>query len=251
MMKWRRNSTSLQVPSLFPAFARQRERLLERKRAGNIHVNVCGREFEIFPGVYQTSVDTELMSQAVRILPNESFLEIGCGCGAISLLLAQKSRVGVGVDINPTAIKNSEWNRQKSGTSNVTFLQSDVFENVTGKFDVLICNPPYNHYPAEDAVERMFWDPYDDMKHRFFGNAPRFLKDNGRIYFGWADFADLDTTLPLRLAEKAGFRYSRHILAPSKNGVQLFFVIELLRERSCARENLVANDDDNEVLTRH
>src|SRR6185436_11318782 len=107
MLKWHRNSESLRIPSLFPAQERQRNRLFERKNAGVIRVRVSGREFEVLPGVYQTSIDTELMSQAVSIRPSETFLEIGCGCGAVSLLLAARSRFGIGVDVNPAAIENS------------------------------------------------------------------------------------------------------------------------------------------------
>lgn len=230
MFKSHRNSGSLAIQSLFPAFEKQRDRLLERKSAKVISACVSGMEFDVFPGVYQTSVDTELMSQVVRIRSNETFLEVGCGCGAVSLLLAHMCRLGIGVDVNPTAIDNAVMNRERSGVRNVDFKISDVFENVTGLFDVLICNPPYNHYQAEDAADRMFWDPDDDMKRNFFSNAQRFLKHKGRIYFGWADFADLDILLPLRLSEAAGFRYVRHYVALSANGVQRFFVLELRRK---------------------
>jgi release factor glutamine methyltransferase len=156
MLKWCRNSNSLRIPSLFPALAKQRDRLSERKTADQIRVHVGGKEFDVFQGVYQTSVDTELMSQAVKIRASETFLEVGCGCGAVSLLLAPHCRFGIGVDISRAAIENSEWNRQREGVSNVDFFQSDVFANVSGQFDVLICNPPYNQYPAEDAVDRKF-----------------------------------------------------------------------------------------------
>src|SRR2546430_17358 len=106
---WHRKSEALRISSLFPAQEKQRYRLNERRIAKTIRVSLSETEFEIFPGVYQTSVDTQLMSESIKLTPKETFLEIGCGCGAVSLLSAQRSRFGLGVDINPIAIQNSIW----------------------------------------------------------------------------------------------------------------------------------------------
>lgn len=225
--RWHKKAQALRISSLFPAEEKQRARLVERREAKPIQLSICGTQFEVFAGVYQTSVDTELMLQAVNIKANQTFLEVGCGCGAVSLLLAKRCRFGVGVDINPIAVENSISNQKRIGVENVSFLISDVFERVTGKFDILVCNPPYNNHGADDLAARMFWDPNDEMKNKFFSAARRFLKKDGYVYFGWADFADLDGVLPLRLAERAGFRYVGHFVSPSRNGVQRFFVIKL------------------------
>lgn len=222
---WSKTIEALNASSLFPAQEKQKGRLRERKKANIENAKVLGTEFEIFRGVYQTSTDTELMVEAVAIGPRNTFLEIGCGCGAVSLLLAQRAKSGLGVDVNPKAVENAIWNQARLGITNLGFMNSDVFQNITGKFDALICNPPYNMHAAKDSVERMFWDPDNAMKQNFFAGARKFLKRNGKIYFGWADFADLDGLLPLRLAEQNGFRYVRHFVRASKNGVQRFFVI--------------------------
>jgi release factor glutamine methyltransferase len=222
---WHKEKEALKVSSLFPAQEKQRDRLFERKNGNILVAHILEAEYEVFRGVYQTSIDTEMMAECINIGPKHTFLEVGCGCGAVSLSLAKRCRSGLGVDISPDAVHNSIWNRTRLGAKNVEFLVSDVFQKVTGKFDVLVCNPPYNLHEANDPVERMFWDPKDEMKRNFFHGARKFLKRNGRIYFGWADFADLDGLLPIRLAESAGFRYVRHFVRPSRNGLQRFFVI--------------------------
>ena len=181
--------------------------------------------FDVMPRVYQTSIDTELMGTVVKIQDSQRFLEVGCGCGAVSLRLARRSKSGVGVDINPDAIANSIHNANRLGINNVSFVESDVFETVRGRFHVIVCNPPYNNSEPADNVDRMFWDPNDEMKRRFFAEVRGHLLSEGRVYFGWADFADLNPALPLAWARDAGLRYLRHYSALAPSGSQTFYVI--------------------------
>lgn len=220
---------SLAQVSCFPALPLQAARISERRAIAVRDRNVCGISFVVHRGVYDTGVDTELMAQAARILRGERFLEIGCGCGAIALLMAARCRAGVGADVSPAAVINSECNRKRLGISNVQFVLADVFDGVCGEFDVVLCNPPYNQHHAADVIERMFWDPEDSMKQRFFDQVPRFIRKNGRVYFGWADFPDLDAMLPINLAERSGLKYVRHYARPSGRGIHRFLVFEFSR----------------------
>jgi methylase of polypeptide subunit release factors len=212
--------------SVHAAKESQAERLKERKTAASKHVTACGRDFIVDRGVYDTSVDTELMAETVRLGAGESFLEIGCGSGAVSLLLAGKCTRGVATDINPLAVANARQNAEHMGIANVDFVVGDGYAGIKDKFDVLICNPPYNNCPAGDAIERMFWDPDDGLKNIFFEKAEEHLLPHGRIYFGWADFGDIDVGLPLKLAEKYGLTLVHTSERPSHSGRYRFFVLE-------------------------
>jgi 16S rRNA G1207 methylase RsmC len=75
-------------------------------------------------------------------------------------------------------------------------------------------------------VERMFWDPEDLAKRRFFAQARRHLRPGGRVYVGWADFADLEHDLPDVLAREGGLRKVREHRRPSPNGKCTFIVYE-------------------------
>jgi len=204
--------------SNFSAIPSQKERLAERHTTEPTETTCCGMAIRVFGGVYKTSADTELMAETVQIAPTQTFLEIGCGVGVISIVLGKKALSGVGVDINNLAIENSLFNAKRHNVTNVSFFKSDIFNDVKGKFDVIVCNPPYSDHPAADNIEKMFWDPDNEMKRRFFKEVNTFLNENGRIYFGWANFADLDLQLPFRLAQEAGFEiediYSK--LSPKK-----------------------------------
>lgn len=188
--------------SNFQSIPRQSVRLDERHKQEPIDVECCGMQIRANTGVYATSGDSELMVETVKISPTETFLEIGCGTGVISIALSKRASSGIGVDINDLAVENSKFNAERHKVQNVQFYKSNVFENVSGKFDVIVCNPPYTNHDVSDNIDRMYWDPNDEMKRAFFKEVGNYLEENGRIYFGWADFGDIDVDLPLKLAEE-------------------------------------------------
>lgn len=210
----------------FIAMPSQKERLVERHTAEPVETTCCGMAIRVFGGVYQTSADTELMAEAVQINPTQTFLEIGCGTGVVSIVLGKKALSGVGVDINGLAIENSKFNARRHNITNVSFFRSDVFNDVKGKFDVIVCNPPYSDHPAADNIEKMFWDSGNEVKRRFFKEAKNFLNADGRIYFGWANFADLDLELPFRLAREAGFEIEDIYNKLSPKKICTFYVLK-------------------------
>lgn len=216
-------------PSPYKAVPSQTDRLEERHIGSPFEITVCGLPLTIETGVYRTSGDSELMIESVRIDRHEKFLEIGCGSGVVSLALAGRAANGVGVDINELAVKNSQLNADNLKIENVRFIKLNVFEQVEGRFDVIVCNPPYNNHAARDAIDCMFWDTNDAMKRAFFKDVDRFLKPDGRIYFGWADFADLDVELPYQLAGQHGFVLTKTYKKPRK-GLFNFYVLEFVKK---------------------
>lgn len=107
--------------------------------------------------------DTEILAEAVlkELHDGMSILDMctGSGCILISLLHYTNGCQGVGADISEKALEVAGENArrllgqdvsalQKIGLSDeqgngATFLQSDLFENITGKYDVIVSNPPY------------------------------------------------------------------------------------------------------------
>ncbi len=72
-------------------------------------------------------------------------LDLGCGYGPIGLTIAMTSpeaRVDL-ADINTRALALCEKNAELLGLSQrVTVLQSDVYNNIEGKYDSIVVNPP-------------------------------------------------------------------------------------------------------------
>ena len=203
----------------------QSDKLDERHTDKPFEVECCGMEITVDTGVYQTSGDSELMSESAKISNDENFLEIGCGTGIVSIALSKRAKQGIGVDINDKAIENSKRNAEDQGTTNVEFFKSDVFEKVEGKFDVIVCNPPYTKHEAKDNIDRMFWDPEDEMKRKFFKEVGTYLKSGGKVYFGWADFADIDINLPFNLADENGYSLVNTYSKPYRSDF-MFYVLE-------------------------
>ena len=106
-----------------------------------------GLDFKVTPDVLVPRPDTEILVEEVlkdlhdgmRILD----MCTGSGCILLSLLKYSNDCTGQGVDISPEALKVARENADSLEISSAEFIESDLFQNVSGKFDILVSNPPY------------------------------------------------------------------------------------------------------------
>ncbi|MDO4431310.1 MAG: peptide chain release factor N(5)-glutamine methyltransferase [Lonepinella koalarum] len=104
--------------------------------------------------------DTEILVElAVKLLKQRQnsphfdseirVLDLGTGTGAIALSIASElKKCGIkfkvfGVDLIENAVVLAKQNALHNGLSEVEFYQSAWFEKVSGKFDMIVSNPPY------------------------------------------------------------------------------------------------------------
>jgi release factor glutamine methyltransferase len=71
-------------------------------------------------------------------------LGTGSGCLMLALLSELPNAQGIGLDINPGACKIAMENATNLGfTDRATFSEGNWMDDIQGKFDIIISNPPY------------------------------------------------------------------------------------------------------------
>ena len=107
-----------------------------------------GRSFQVTPDTMIPRPDTEMLIEGVLdTLPSRplKIADLGAGCGTIGLTLAMERPAWdvVLVERDKKALKVARDNARRMGATRVSFLESSWFEQVRGRFDTIVCNPPY------------------------------------------------------------------------------------------------------------
>lgn len=173
---------------------------------------------EVGPGVLIPRPDSETLIEAAvdhfRAAPPKTILDLGTGPG--TLLLAALSEFpdarGLGVDAAPDAMMYARDNAQDLGMADrVTLHQGNWGDGVEGRFDLILCNPPYiaddevlmpdvaEHEPADALFAGV--DGLDDYR-RIIPDLPRLLAPGGVAIL---EIGHSQHMLVRELAEAAGF----------------------------------------------
>ncbi|KXJ06713.1 putative protein methyltransferase MJ0928 [Exaiptasia diaphana] len=166
-------------------------------------VTILNKEFAIHSDVYHPSISLDMTEYISEVLDKTieeelaklssfDFLEVGCGAGYTSVLVAlasDKCRVWA-ADINEAAVANAKQNSKLHGVEHkVKAVVADVFNNeeINGrKFDMIYWNLPWTGQSTDkDAkVETLLYsvlDPGYRSFMRFLQEAGNFLKEQGRL----------------------------------------------------------------------
>ncbi len=107
-------------------------------------------EFIVDNNVLIPRPDTEiLIEQALKLVKNKNRLQIldigiGSGCILMSILREKKNFIGTGIDISNKSLQISKVNGQKLRINNrLRLFKSNIDNFNTGKYDLIISNPPY------------------------------------------------------------------------------------------------------------
>ncbi len=155
-----------------------------------------GLRFKVTPDVLIPRQDTETLVEEVlkNLHDGMRILDLctGSGCILLSLLRYSNDCVGIGADLSKKALKVAEENAGSLGLT-AEFVQGDLFEPVTGKFEIIVSNPPYipsNVIPTlmEEVREHdplMALDGKEDglyFYREIIGQASEYLYPGGMLF---------------------------------------------------------------------
>jgi len=140
-------------------------------------------------GIYEPREDSLLLAKVLEEefesgeAKNENkktVLEIGCGSGLLSIISAKRGCDVLAADINPAAVACAKRNAELNGASFET-IQSDLFQHINGKFDLIIFNPPY--LPEEQTEGNRAWAGGKNLEviTEFIKSARRHLNNDGKL----------------------------------------------------------------------
>lgn len=159
-----------------------------------------GLTFKVNENVLIPRQDTEILVE--EVLPYLSsgarILDMctGSGCILISLLHYSMWAEGVGVDLSSKALEVARENAAVllAEDRSVSFVESNLFENVEGKYDIIVSNPPYIQTEVikglmpevRDHEPMMALDGDEDglyFYRRIVEESKEFLRKEGRLFF--------------------------------------------------------------------
>lgn len=156
--------------------------LLKRRKYSYKDISVWV-EPTVFPPFITFSTKLLLEFIETRDLKDKTFLELGCGCGIISILAAKKEAQVTATDINVVALEALQKNAAANSVS-IAIVESDLFENLDGKaFDFIFINPPY--YPkSPQSIAENAWFCGENFEYfeKLFIQLPKFTTSENKIY---------------------------------------------------------------------
>ena len=156
-----------------------------------------GLTFHVNSNVLIPRQDTEtLVEEAIKLVePGMSILDMctGSGCIIISILKKCSGIQGTGSDISKQALNVAKKNAKLNNVA-VDFERSDMFENLSDKYDMIVSNPPYIRSDVVPTLmpEVCEFEPLDALDghedglyfyRKIIKECKSFLKEDGKILF--------------------------------------------------------------------
>ena len=189
--------------------------------------------FFVDENVYDPAEDSFFFAENLAVEAGAQVLEIGTGCGLLSVVAARKAGTVVASDVNPHAVRcamaNAILNKVRG---KISFLQGDLFNPLseTSKFDLIIFNSPYlpvDESEANSWLSRAWAGGPTGRKtiDRFILEAPKYLKQSGRILLMQSTLTGVDETIE-RFSERC-----LHARVVSERALPFFETIVLIEAK--------------------
>jgi SAM-dependent methyltransferase len=142
----------------------------------------------------------ELAAEASKRWPvaGKRVLDVGTGTGVLGLLLARAGARVTATDLSPDAVACARENAQRLAVADrMEVVEADLFPE--GRFDLVVCNPPWIPHEAVTPLDRAVYDPGGRFLARFLEGLASHLAPGGE---GWLILSDLAERLGLRAEDE-------------------------------------------------
>lgn len=128
--------------------------------------------------IYEPREDSDLLKKWVKKLVTGKVLDMGTGSGVQARAALEKTSDVLAADINPECVEHAK----KQG---IKVILSNLFENISDKFDWIIFNPPYLpedlDEPEDSKLATTGGVEGNEIIIEFLKQAKYHLNENGKI----------------------------------------------------------------------
>ena len=175
-------------------------KIINKRASGIPYAYIVGHkefmklDFEVNKNVLIPRADTDILVTEVINLNKKKILDMctGSGCIAISLAKYIDGAKVDAVDISEKSLTIAEVNAKKNNVD-VKFINSNLFEKITDKYDLIVSNPPY--IKTSDLRDLQFEVKNEPLKaldggdtglyfyKKIIKEATKFFNENGVLAF--------------------------------------------------------------------
>ncbi len=146
---------------------------------------------------YRFSIDSILLGRFVRARERDRVLELGAGCGVVSMMIAAiwKAREVAAIEIQPAMAAQIARNAELNGLAQISAVCADLRRRriaglAPASFDLVVANPPYRAQntgrESPNRSRRIARGSDRGSLADFAGAAARYARDRGRVVFVFA-----------------------------------------------------------------
>lgn len=173
--------------------------IYQRKRMYFMDIPLVITE-DVFPPVFAT--EPFIKEIIDKFIKKRDVLEIGTGSGAMAIVLAKRMRANItATDISSAALNIAKENA-KLNNVNIKFIESNLYEKINEKFDLIISNPPQQKTATINLLEkegkmitpRVASDGGEDgfaLYNAIRDNAKKYLKPNGVLVLQYDGYTNI------------------------------------------------------------
>lgn len=184
---------------------------------------ILRKKFILLPYVFDpVFFDSKLLAKNInKIKFNGNVLDLGTGCGIQAIFSSKYANKITAADINQYALENTKLNIDLYNLNNkIQVIKSDLFSNISGKFNLIIFNPPFFSKRPKTIIEKSVTDYKNSLINRFFKEVKNYLSPNGKIIMVVSNILNLNlfnqiiikSGLNFKIIDKKKFNFDEYLV---------------------------------------